>query len=332
LAVGRAAGIGLDGSIDCPHREQAQASAAGGEECELVRGGSCRAAALHSPSTRSDKTDLMSTDNPANAASSSPVPPIVLAGSAPPVGVPAAPPPESRSDLGEQTPSAIYLVSYPKIVFLYPTYIASMLSWLFMLSWGDASKDDSLGPHVVSLLFLMLMALNLVVISFDFPRTTSLTLFFAFSAVGMGLTLLFTFHPGLVPFVTDFFKALKPRANAQFYLLFFLLLSALYVVVWVMARFDYWEVRPNELMHHHGFLSDLERFSAPNLRISKEINDVFEYMLLRSGRLILHPTNEPRAFVLENVFNINRKEAQITKMLGALQVQVRTEAQGSANG
>ena len=105
-----------------------------------------------------------------------------------------------------------------------------------------------------------------------------------------------------------------------------MLLSLLYLIVWIMARFDYWEVRPNELLHHHGFLSDLERFSAPNLRISKEINDVFEYMLLRSGRLILHPTNEPRAFVLDNVLNINRKEAQITKMLGALQVEFRTDA------
>jgi hypothetical protein len=91
------------------------------------------------------------------------------------------------------------------------------------------------------------------------------------------------------------------------------------------VKFDYWEVRPNELLHHHGILSDLERFSAPNLRIDKEINDVFEYMLLRSGRLILHPSNERRAVILENVFFINRKESEITRMLGAVQVQVRSD-------
>ena len=34
---------------------------------------------------------------------------------------------------------------------------------------------------------------------------------------------------------------------------------------------------------------------------------------------------KPRAFVLENVPNISRKEAEVTKMLGALQVQVRGE-------
>ncbi len=91
------------------------------------------------------------------------------------------------------------------------------------------------------------------------------------------------------------------------------------------VQFDYWEVRPNELLHHHGFLSDMERYSAPHLRLEKEITDVFEYFLLRSGRLILHPTQERRAVVMENIFFIIRKEESITRMLSALQVQVRTE-------
>ena len=266
----------------------------------------------------------MSTDNPTNASAPNPVPPVIPVGVTPPVV--AAVPPDSDQ---EEAPSSIFLVSYPKIVFLYPTYIFSILAWLVMLLLGDTAFPGGERHRVaelITLFFLMLTAVNLVVISFDFPRTTSLTLFFGFAATAMGAVLLFTNRPDLVPFVSKFFDALKPWANAHFYMMFAVLLSVLYIIVWVMARFDYWEVRPNELMHHHGFLSDLERFSAPNLRISKEINDVFEYMLLRSGRLILHPTNEPRAFVLDNVFNINRKEAQITKMLGALQVEFRTEA------
>ena len=72
-------------------------------------------------------------------------------------------------------------------------------------------------------------------------------------------------------------------------------------------------------------MSNLERLSAPNLRIDKEINDVFEYLLMQSGRLILQPSNERRAIVLDNVAFIRRKEEAITRMLGALQVQVRTD-------
>ncbi len=270
----------------------------------------------------------MSTDNPANASVPNPAPPVAAAPAlpTPTPSLVAADPPNSDQ---EEAPSSIFLVSYPKIVFLYPTFIFAILAWLVMLLLGSTAEPGGERHRVaelITLFFLMLTAVNLVVISFDFPRTTSLTLFFGFSALIMGGVLLFTNNPDLVKPVSNFLNALRPWANAQFYGLFSVFLGLLYLIVWMMARFDYWEVRPNELMHHHGFLSDLERFSAPNLRISKEINDVFEYMLLRSGRLILHPTNEPRAFVLDNVLNINRKEAQITKMLGALQVEFRTEA------
>ena len=146
-----------------------------------------------------------------------------------------------------------------------------------------------------------------------------------FAAVLMGSVLLFRFNPDLLPFVHKALKLLRPWANSQFYFIFAGVLFVIYCIVGINVQFDYWEVRPNELLHHHGILSDLERFSAPNLRIDKEINDVFEYLLLRSGRLILHPSNERRAIVLENVFFINRKEQQITRMLGAVQVQVRTD-------
>ena len=44
---------------------------------------------------------------------------------------------------------------------------------------------------------------------------------------------------------------------------------------------------PNEILHHHGPLSDLERFPTMNLKFDKEIPDVLEYALLGSGRLVL---------------------------------------------
>jgi hypothetical protein len=191
-----------------------------------------------------------------------------------------------------------------------------------MLIAKNAEGGDT---HTVALMFLGIFALNMVVLSFDFPRTTSLTLFFFLVALSVTLWALFRFNPNLLPAVTRVLASLQPFCNSAFYFTFFTILTLIYVGVLISVQFDYWEVRPNELLHHHGFLSDMERYSAPHLRIEKEITDVFEYFLLRSGRLILHPSQEPRAIVLENVFFINRKEEQITRMLSALQVQVRTE-------
>lgn len=179
--------------------------------------------------------------------------------------------------------------------------------------------------NVCARIFLVVMALNLVVIAFDFPRTTSLTWFFAIVSIVIGLWFILTMNSWLAPQIVTALLKIKPAANATFYLIFAGIMIFLYLCVLVSRRFDYWEVKGNELLHHHGFLSNLERFSAPNLRIDKEINDVFEYLLLRSGRLIIHASNERRAIVLENVLFINQKEERITKMLGALQVRVRTD-------
>jgi len=215
----------------------------------------------------------------------------------------------------------VFLVSYPKIVFLYPTVLVALFGAIYMWAMGNEAAEDY--ATMPARLFLITLMVNLVVVSFDFPRTTSLTWFFATVAVCVGLWTLFHLNVELAPWITAQLAKITPKANAAFYLIFALSILFLFTCVILSRRFDYWEVRGNELLHHHGVLSDLERFSAPNLRIDKEINDVFEYVLLRSGRLILHPSQERRAIVLENVMFINQKEDRITKMLGALQVRVR---------
>ena len=167
--------------------------------------------------------------------------------------------------------------------------------------------------------------MNLVILSFDFPRTTSLTLFFFVAAVTLGLILLFTFQPNLLPDLTAFIRQFRPMANSHFYAAIAFILGAMFAVVAVVVRFDFWEVRGNELLHHHGFLSDLERLSAPNLRMEKQINDIFEFLLLRSGRLTIYTSNDRQPIVLDNVPFIDRKEQAVMRMLGALQVQVRRD-------
>ena len=215
---------------------------------------------------------------------------------------------------------SIYLVPYPKIVMLYPTFLAAIVAGILAAIFGESRTAT------ICTIFLGITGINIVVLAFDFPRTTSLTVFFLITAVVLGLLLLFRGNPHILPAITNVLQKINPTANSTFYFTFATILGLIYIGVLINIRFDYWEVRPNELLHHHGFLSNLERFSAPNLRITKEIDDVFEYMLLRSGRLILHPSNEPRAFVLENVLFIDDKENRITRMLGALQVQVRDDS------
>lgn len=228
---------------------------------------------------------------------------------------------------GRERPGYVLLVPYPKIVFLYPTLLAALAAALYE-SFARQPLDPANRLAVaVSTVFLGVLAVNLVILAFDFPRTTSLTLFFFVVAVAMGVVLLVTFRPAILPMMTGLLARFHPLANATFYWTVVGSLGLIMLLVLGAARFDYWEVRPNELLHHHGFLANLERCPAPNLQIEKEINDVFEYMLLRSGRLILQPTGR-RAIVLDNVPRIKQKEELITRMLGALHVEVCSDGSG----
>jgi hypothetical protein len=236
------------------------------------------------------------------------------------------PTPQPAAKTTDNTPDRVLLVPYPKIIFLYPTFLLAVVSAI----WSHfISKELSPENHVaagIGALFLCVFTINLVILAFDFPRTTSLTLFFFAAAVVMALVLLFTFQPDFWPAIKDFVKHFHPMANATFYWSIAFILGGMFLAVSIVVRFDYWEVRGNELLHHHGFLANLERLPATNLRMEKEINDIFEFLLLRSGRLIIYTSNDRQPIVLDNVPFVDSKEEAVTRMLGLLQVQVRTDS------
>ena len=73
------------------------------------------------------------------------------------------------------------------------------------------------GTATAAVILVTGIALDLVVLSFDFPRTASLTLFFLIFGVAMGLVLLFRSYPDILPAVTGFLRRFRPYANATTY-------------------------------------------------------------------------------------------------------------------
>src|SRR5712691_347013 len=77
-------------------------------------------------------------------------------------------PSETGTETHPRHRERIVLRSYPKIVLLYPTLIAAILAAV-----GSSFAEDSFRW---GLMFLLVLFLNLIVLAFDFPRTTSFTL------------------------------------------------------------------------------------------------------------------------------------------------------------
>ena len=121
------------------------------------------------------------------------------------------------------------------------------------------------------------------------------------------------------------FSGIYAVANKGFYYMVFVTLMFVFLIIYITRWLDYWEILPNEILHHHGPLSDLERYPTMNLKFDKEIPDVLEWAMLGAGRLVLHVPNVSKALVLDNVLFISAKEQALKSVMSRLEVRVTTD-------
>jgi hypothetical protein len=255
----------------------------------------------------------------------------------------------------------IRIFMWPKVIFLYPTAIVALIcaagmqiigdrvhdparpisdavdSRQFKESGGAQAVNDVAPPldkldrfwtpqNLLGMLFLAMLAFNLLTMGLDLPR-------FSIVAVLFGILFLVFFLLWLGSrFEIDLLKPIHAMishiyavANRGFYLMVFVTLMIVFGIIWLTRYLDYWEVLPNEILHHHGPLSDLERYPTMNLKFDKEIPDILEYALLGAGRLVLHVPNVSKAIVLDNVLFIGRKEEALKRVMSRLEVRITTD-------
>lgn len=180
--------------------------------------------------------------------------------------------------------------------------------------------------NLLGVLFLGIFAFNLLIMAIDFPRFTVvaiilLVLLALFFLLWIGAY----FDYDLMRPARQILGSIYAVANSGFYFTLATILTIVFGIVYITRYLDYWEILPNEILHHHGPLSDLERYPTLNLKFDKEIPDVFEFLMLGAGRLVLHVTEERKAIVLDNVLFINSKEEALKKLMSRLEVRVTTD-------
>lgn len=215
----------------------------------------------------------------------------------------------------------VVIRSYPKVVVYYPTMIVAFLCaiWTFL---AQDSGDFNSTPVIPGRVFILVFFFNTLTIAFDFTRIVFIAMVLAFALLITGFFLMESYDIQIFGAIKGVFSWFDLRAGAGFFGAFGVMFMFIFFGVFVQTRFNYWEVKHNELLHHHGIAGDVERFPAPNLRMSKEITDVFEYALLFSGRLVLYPATSDRPIILDHVVRINAMEKRVEKMLQTLQVSI----------
>ena len=210
----------------------------------------------------------------------------------------------------ERPAESVIIRPWPKVVFLYPTFVVSTI--FFLLSWLGIGEASVLGNT-----WMLVFMLNLLVFSFDFSRIWSIVMVFA-----VALLIVVTYWLDLNEWVGLQLDKIHIECNTPFYGFTSAGLALLLLIVFINSRFHYYEVNAREILHHHGYLGDVRRWSTEGLEMNKEIYDVAEYMLLRSGRLIFHPMTSKKAVVIDNVANVNRIEKAINDLLSHVAVRI----------
>ncbi len=220
----------------------------------------------------------------------------------------------------KKVPSKIVLRAWPSMIFMWPTALVALLAGVITLL--SPSPNDM--REFCGALFLTVFAVNLIVVAFDFPRSTSLTLLL------VGIALLWLFVElnrrfNLIAPLQEFIDGLDLTAASDFYFFIFVIYLLLFITMFITTRFNYWEISSNEIVYHMGLMQDVERYSTDGLRYTKHITDFFEYLLAGSGRLIITVADLETPIVLNNVVRIHRITENLDTILEVKRVSFSTE-------
>lgn len=189
----------------------------------------------------------------------------------------------------------------PKVVFFYLTWLASL---------ACATLDGLFPSEVLGLAWMAIFIFNLTTIAFDFTADRFFMLLAGLCAVGYGF-----YHYSLSQPVEDFLRAANPVMNQGFYWVMFALFSVVYACVWLQTRVNYWEFRPNEVIHRTGVFSRAKRYRPELIKWDKMVPDILERILLGTGTMVLSTTQEDKPVILEHVVGIGSIDDRIARVL-----------------
>lgn len=216
-----------------------------------------------------------------------------------------------------ESENCIRIRPYPKVIFFYPSVLLAIVYSIMSLFGFDTT-----GNQLLNMIFMAVFSINVLIFAFDFSVLMTIIWLIV---VALGTVVIFLWNSladgGVFGAIAGVLGSIQLGMNSHFYYYFSIFFLIVYLLVWIKTRFNYWDIRHNELFHKHGFLADTQRINAPNLSYKREIKDVFEYLLLRGGRLKLIPQNhEP--YVIDTVLNIKKKDAKVGEILSKMKVTV----------
>ncbi|NHI92368.1 MAG: hypothetical protein EAX96_07675 [Candidatus Lokiarchaeota archaeon] len=237
----------------------------------------------------------------------------------------AAPPPPSKDSTTTLTPTqkkieSITIRSYSDVIFFYPTFFVSLVFIFLSLFMVQGNL-----PVVLSWIWLIIFIYNIFIVAFDFPSGKLFALVAVIIAVVMLLVVLAVLFPQLSILSYVFvFLQLEIRLTWQFYLVMTITFGIVFLILILSSYISYVEIKSNQVYIKKGILGEKINQPTRGMQVYKEIDDIFEYAVLKSGdiTLMFPPGSRFVTLSLPNVININQKVTDINYIISKTEVDI----------
>jgi len=204
-----------------------------------------------------------------------------------------------------KVPDSVKVTSYPKVIFLWPTWVLSFILWLLGMISGTSNPT-------LNWVWMFVLVFNLFVVSFDFSAGKFLLV------VALLFVLAIVFLTGIIPnlHLWDIYM------DQWFYLTVTIVFTLIYALLLLSRQFNYLEVTSQQIIYHVGIFADERRYPAPSVSFEKKTEDVFERIMPPfCAKLILKTERGEYAEIFETVPLINSRLNTIRKILEHLKVK-----------
>ncbi|OLS15381.1 MAG: hypothetical protein RBG13Loki_1012 [Promethearchaeota archaeon CR_4] len=232
----------------------------------------------------------------------------------------------ATGSLGSQ-PQGVVLRDLSKGIFLYPLAIYSLISAIIEYFGEKSSNPADILPseawihsNVLSLIWVVMFFANIFVVSFDVSTGKFLILILAITLIGLIVVFLIHYEIIQIGSIGNLFN-FNLEIRTHFYLMTALILGVIVLLTLVAGLFRYVRIEANEVLVK-GILGDVKRFPTTKLHYDKKIIDVFEFMALRAGTIILHILGAGEPVELHTVPNVNKKAEQMDALLSVLKISL----------
>lgn len=208
-------------------------------------------------------------------------------------------------------PKRVILRDFSKGIFFYPLAIYSFIAAIIE-NFGESGNPAQPWEHanVLSVIWLVVFFANIFIVSFDFSIGKFIALIFLVVLIVI-LVVLLTLNS--TPFVFNL------EIRTQFYWMTAAFTIAIVFLALLAGQFRFVKLEQNEVLIK-GILGDVKRFPTSSLSYEKKIPDIFKYMLLGSGTIILHVPGMAESVALITVINVHKKAKQMDAILSTLKI------------